>query len=38
MIAGAHNGDSFIVKEYAESEAEGIFKEFFKKWKLLYQH
>ena len=31
MIAGAHNGDSFIVKEYAESEAEGIFKEFFKK-------
>ena len=30
MIAGAENGINFIVKHYAEPDAEGIFKDFFK--------
>ena len=30
MIAGAHDGENFIVKEYSEPDAEGIFKEFLK--------
>ena len=34
MIAGAHNGRSFIVKEYTEAEADGIFNEFFKEKSL----
>ena len=29
MVAGAHNGSNFIVKEYTEAEADGIFNEFF---------
>ena len=29
MVAGAHNGSSFIVKQYTEAEADGIFNEFF---------
>ncbi|XP_063425987.1 putative 2'-deoxynucleoside 5'-phosphate N-hydrolase 1 isoform X1 [Mytilus trossulus] len=30
MIRGAENGSTFIVKDYKESEAPTIFKEFFK--------
>ena len=30
MIAGAHNGSNIIIKEYTESEAETILKDFFK--------
>ena len=29
MVAGAHNGSNFIVKEYTEAEVDGIFNEFF---------
>ena len=32
MIAGADNGTDFIVREYAEPDAETIFKDFFK-WR-----
>ncbi|XP_052214881.1 2'-deoxynucleoside 5'-phosphate N-hydrolase 1-like [Dreissena polymorpha] len=28
MIAGAHNGTTFVVKNYTEEEAEQIFKDF----------
>ena len=30
MVAGAHNGSNIIIKEYSETEAETIFKDFFK--------
>ena len=30
MIAGAHDGNNFIVKEYSEADAEAIFKDLFK--------
>ena len=29
MIGGADNGKDFVVKEYKEEDAAGIFKEFF---------
>jgi len=29
MVRGAHNGNSFIVKEYSENEAEALLQEYF---------
>ena len=39
MIAGAENWINFIVKHYAEPDAESIFKDFFKEgWKLAFNY
>ena len=29
MIRGAHNGTTFLVKDYTEDEAESILQEYF---------
>jgi len=29
MVRGAHNGDNFVVRDYAESEAEALLQEYF---------
>jgi len=29
MVRGAHNGSSFIVKDYSENDAEALLQEYF---------
>ena len=29
MVQGAHNGDSFVVKNYTEAEMEQILRDYF---------